>query len=206
MGFLQAQARNFPRRRVRLVFKTPAVERVALEPALLGRYYWVDPRRLAGRQPRRALFVLSMTIRPQPGSADFQLVARTFLSGTGLPFGAVLSATEVEAVFQAQRVSSAAPTARCTPRRWYCGHSTGRSWPRGSCGAVRRRSTTEGKLTSVPRPGPAGCRNPRPGGRGRAPPAATPPCRGRPRGTARPTRLVPARTAPPPSCHWTVPR
>jgi len=42
----------------------------------------------------------TLSIRPQRGNADFQLIANAFLSETGLPLASVLPAHEIEAVFR----------------------------------------------------------------------------------------------------------
>lgn len=41
-----------------------------------------------------------LSVRPQQNNADFQLVARSFLSEKGLPFAAVIPAAEIERIFR----------------------------------------------------------------------------------------------------------
>ena len=42
----------------------------------------------------------TLSIRPQRSNADFQLVARSFLSEQGLPLASVLPAAEIERIFR----------------------------------------------------------------------------------------------------------
>ncbi len=44
--------------------------------------------------------MMTLSIRPQRDNADFQLIANTFLSETGLPLASALPANEIEAVFR----------------------------------------------------------------------------------------------------------